>query len=132
MAIPPSERLFLLGDWNGHVGASPHGFEGVHGGHGFGHPNPAGDRVLQLALAHNLLVGNTLFIKRDSHLVTFSSGGNQTQVDYRFRKNFRRSVKDVKVICSEEVVRQHWLLVRDFKVYLYPPPKRKFVPRLRT
>ena len=133
MAIPPSERLFLLGDWNGHVGASPHGFEGVHGGHGFGLPNPEGDRVLELALAHNLLVGNTLFIKRDSHLVTFSSGGNLTQVDYiLFRKNFRRSVKDVKVICSEEVVRQHKLLVCDFKVCLSPPPKRKFVPRLRT
>ena len=41
MAIPPSERLFLLGDWNGHVGASPHGFEGVHGGHGFGLSNSA-------------------------------------------------------------------------------------------
>ena len=32
--IPTSEIIILLADWNGHVGKSRAGYEGVHGGHG--------------------------------------------------------------------------------------------------
>ena len=82
MGISDSEEVIFLGDWNGHVGTAADGFELVHGGRGFGKRNPEGERVLDFALANDLVVGNTLFIKRESHLVTFSSGGNKTQVDY--------------------------------------------------
>ena len=37
--FPATEALFLLGDWNGHVGTYADGFEDVHGGHGFGMRN---------------------------------------------------------------------------------------------
>ena len=132
-SFPDTEALFLLGDWNGHVGASADGFEDVHGGHGFGTRNNEGERILDFALANNLVVGNTLFIKRESHLVTFSSGGNRTQIDYvLYRKSFRKLVLDVKVIPGEEVVQQHALLVCDLRVSIPLPRKRKFVPRLRT
>ena len=133
MGVPTSEVLFVLGDWNGHVGASAHGFESVHGGHGYGERNMEGERILDFALANDLIVGNTQFSKRESHLVTYSSGGKKTQVDYMlYRKNFRRSVTNVKVIPGEEVVQQHFLLVCDFNVRIPPQKKRKFVPRLRS
>ena len=32
--VPISEKLFIGGDFNGHVGTSNVGFEGVHGGFG--------------------------------------------------------------------------------------------------
>ena len=128
MGISDSEEVIFLGDWNGHVGTAADGFELVHGGRGFGKRNPEGERVLDFALANDLVVGNTLFIKRESHLVTFSSGGNKTQVDYvLYRRNFRGNVTNVKVIPGEEVVQQHFLLVCDFNVRI-----RKFVPRLRS
>ena len=133
MGIPDSEKVFFLGDWNGHVGALADGFETVHGGHGFGKRNPEGVRVLDFALANDLVVGNTLFIKRDSHLVTFASGGNKTQVDYVLcRKSFRGKVTNVKVIPGEEVVQQHFLLVCDFITCIPSQKKRKFKPRLRS
>ena len=133
MGISDSEEVIFLGDWNGHVGTAADGFELVHGGRGFGKRNPEGERVLDFALANDLVVGNTLFIKRESHLVTFSSGGNKTQVDYvLYRRNFRRNVTNVKVIPGEEVVQQHFLLVCDFNVRIPPQKKRKFVPRLRS
>ena len=33
-AVPSSEKLFIGGDLNGHVGTSSAGFEAVHGGFG--------------------------------------------------------------------------------------------------
>ena len=38
-AIPSSEKLFIGGDLNGHVGRSSAGFEVVHGGFGYGSRN---------------------------------------------------------------------------------------------
>ena len=133
MAVPDNEVLIILGDWNGHVGAAADGYEDAHGGHGFGERNPEGVRILQFALANNLTVGNTQFIKRDTHLITYTSGDHRTQVDYiLYRKNFRKAVTNVKVIPGEECAPQHHLLVCDFTVSAPPKAKRKFTPRQRT
>ena len=35
-ALPQMEAIVLGGDLNGHVGSSGDGYEGVHGGYGFG------------------------------------------------------------------------------------------------
>ena len=134
MAIPSSEALFCLGDWNGHVGADACGYRDVHGGHGFGKRNAEGECVLEFALANGLLVGNTQFIKRKSHLITYQSGGNDTQIDYvLYPKSFCGKVTNVKVIPGEACAPQHRLLVCDLRVNPPPPQqKRKFTPRLRT
>ena len=55
------------------VGTSNTGFEGAHGGFGYGIRNQEGEDVLSFALAYNMIVANALFRKRESHL-TFSSG----------------------------------------------------------
>ena len=131
--IPLSEVLIPLGDWNGHVGATADGYEGVHGGFGYGARNPEGERILDFGVAHNMVVGNTLFKKRDSHLITYVSGDHKTQVDYvLFRSGLRKLLKDVKVIPNEECLPQHRLLVCTFKISIPPKPKRKFTARLRT
>ena len=135
-SIPPSEVLIPGGDWNGHVGSTADGYEGVHGGFGYGKRNQEGERILEFAVAHDLIIGNTLFMKRDSHLITFDSGGsnpNYTQIDYfLFRRSMRNHLKNVKVIPGVECLTQHRLLVCDFKITLLPKPKRKFTPRLKT
>ena len=35
-SVPIGEKLFIGGDLNGHVGTSNTGFEGAHGGFGYG------------------------------------------------------------------------------------------------
>ena len=72
--MPTSEKLFIGGDLNGHVGAANVGFERVHGGFEYGSRNQEGEDVLNFALAYDLLLANTFFRKRESHLVTFHSG----------------------------------------------------------
>ena len=74
--IPASEFLIPYGDWNGHVGRAGTGYREVHGGMGYGRPESdvEGERILEYALAFDLLLGNTCFKKRDSHLTTYKSG----------------------------------------------------------
>ena len=45
----------------------------VHGGFGYGSRSQEGEDVLNFALAYDLLIANTVFKKRESHLVTFRS-----------------------------------------------------------
>ena len=131
--IPASEVLIPLGDWNGHVGADSNRFEEVHHGKGFRVWNVEGERLLKFALANNLVVGNTCFRKRVSHLVIYSSSNHSTQIDYiLYRKRFRKAVNDVKVIPTEECVQQHNLLICDFTVCIPSAKKRKFTPRICT
>ena len=64
--VGENEKLIVCGDMNGHVGAGADGFEGVHGGKGFGIRNAEGEMLLEFADAMGLAVCNTWFTKRDS------------------------------------------------------------------
>ena len=88
--------------------------------------------ILEYALAFDLLLGNTCFKKRDSHLITYKSGNAATQIDFiLFRSAMPRLVTDVKVISGEEVALQHQLLVCDMRFEVPPNPKRKFALLLK-
>ncbi|XP_056003432.1 uncharacterized protein LOC125662874 [Ostrea edulis] len=133
--IPASDFLIPYGDWNDHVGSIGTGFREVHGGLGYGRPDPdtEGERILDYAQAFDLVVGNTCFKKRDSHLVTYESGGAATQIDFiLFRRNMRKLVTDVKVIPGEELALQHQLLVCDILIDMPTKAKHKFIPRLKV
>jgi hypothetical protein len=93
-SVPSGKKLFIGGDLNGHVGASNTGVEGVHGGFGYGIRNQEGEDVLSLSLAYNMLVSNILFKKRESHVVTFSSGQHCSQFD------FILSRREDKCVCA--------------------------------
>ena len=133
--IPKSELLIPCGDWNGHVGCAGTEYREVHGGMGYGRSEPdvEGERILEYALAFDLLLGNTCFKKRDSHLITYTSGNAATQLDViLFPRAMRKLVTDVKVIPGEEVALQHQLLVCDMRLDVPPKPKHKFTPRLKV
>jgi len=48
--IPQSEMVVIAGDMNGHVGSNNVGYDGMHGGYGFGARNADGSRILDFAL----------------------------------------------------------------------------------
>ncbi|KAI8555115.1 hypothetical protein RHMOL_Rhmol05G0149200 [Rhododendron molle] len=58
--IPFGEKLFIGGDFNGHVGVHKQGYEEVHGDFGFGDLKEGGRRILYFAVTFDLIVGNTL------------------------------------------------------------------------
>jgi len=91
----------------------------AHGGFGYGSRNREGEEVLDFAIAYNLMVANTFFRKRQSHLVTFSSGHHASQIDFILtRREDKRTCLDCKVIPGECVVSQHKLVVADFRFRL--------------
>ena len=73
--VGSDERLMVCGDFNGHVGESIDGFEGVHGGSGFGVRNLEGEVLLEFADSHSLVITNMCFTKVDLKKITYDSGG---------------------------------------------------------
>ncbi|ESO05140.1 hypothetical protein HELRODRAFT_184211 [Helobdella robusta] len=106
-----NEFVVLLGDLNGHVGADADGYEGVHGGWGYGIRNEEGRRVLELADAHSMVVGNTWFTREPARLITYRSGEHRSMIDYILvRAKHRKYVKNVKAIPG---MLQHSMVVMD-------------------
>ena len=126
------EIVIPCGDWNGHVGREAAGYEGVHGGSGYGERNADGDRALEFAVANYFVIGNTFFVKRDSRLITYQSGNAKTQIDFiLLRKRNLKMTKDIKVIPSEECVPQHKLLICELQLKTLKPHPKPFSPKLR-
>uniref|UniRef100_A0A1S4CRL2 Craniofacial development protein 2-like n=1 Tax=Nicotiana tabacum TaxID=4097 RepID=A0A1S4CRL2_TOBAC len=67
-SIPPSERLFVGGDFNSHIGSSTVGYTEVHGGYDIGERNGGGTSLLDFVKAFDLVIANSSFPKRDEHL----------------------------------------------------------------
>ena len=59
------ETFLICGDFNGHIGKAALGYEGIHGGYGFGKRNVDGERILKFAVTNNLVVGKSKFVKKD-------------------------------------------------------------------
>ena len=90
------ETSVIWGDLNGHIGKLANDYEGVHGGYGFGLINKEDEHILKSAVAHNLVVGNSYFTRKDNHLITYQSWGIGGQVDcILVRKSDLRLVRDI-------------------------------------
>ncbi|XP_063601080.1 craniofacial development protein 2-like [Penaeus indicus] len=110
--IPRCERLVIGADLNAHVGEGNTNDKEVMGKHGFGRRNAEGQMVVDFAKRWELMVSNTMFVKRSQQKVTYSSGGKSTQVDYVLvRRERMRNVWDTEVIVGESVAKQHRMVV---------------------
>ncbi|XP_070028994.1 uncharacterized protein [Nicotiana sylvestris] len=54
--IPHTEKIFIGGDFNGHIGATSRGYDDVNGGFGFGDRNEGGTSLLDFARSFDMLV----------------------------------------------------------------------------
>ena len=105
---------FVLVDFDGHVGRSSLGYDGIHGGFGRGERNRDGERILEFADSLDMVVGNTFFKKDDEKLFTYKSGNCATVIDYAVvQKEVIKKGRDIKVIPGEECFSQHRLLIMD-------------------
>uniref|UniRef100_A0A914XBY4 Endonuclease/exonuclease/phosphatase domain-containing protein n=1 Tax=Plectus sambesii TaxID=2011161 RepID=A0A914XBY4_9BILA len=118
-SVGQEEHIVIGGDLNGHVGQQRDGYPQNHGGCGFGARNQEGTRILDCAEAHDLVVANTFFKKRVTHLITYESGGRTTQRDdWRLRRRELKLTIDTKVIPSDNFAPQHRLVVVDMRIDL--------------
>ena len=130
--IPSREKVFIGDDLNGHVGTSRYGFDSVHGGFSFGERNePVDSRFF--TLSYDLILANTWFKKRESHLITFRSESSASQIDFFLtRKVDRGCCMDCKVVPGESVVTQYKLLILDVRIRRrFKKIKRKLDSKIR-
>lgn len=81
--------------------------------------------ILDFTKTYDLILMNTWFKKRDSHLISFKSGTNISQIDFILtRKVDRRCCKDYKAIPGESITTQHWLAVPG--IYIRRWKKKKY------
>ena len=64
-SIATSELIVVGGDLNGHVGTNVDGYDGVHGGYGFGERNADGEWRVEFCDAMELIVTNSTLVSRD-------------------------------------------------------------------
>lgn len=57
-------------------------FQSAYGGFRYGDRNKQGRDLLDLTVTHDLGIINSFFKNKKSHLITFSSGRHNTQIDY--------------------------------------------------
>ncbi|CAD7083400.1 unnamed protein product [Hermetia illucens] len=121
--VPADDYIIIAGDLNGHVSKKTDGNR-CHGGKGLGARNEGGERIIDFADTHDLVLMNTWFIKRLSHLPTFYSGNNKTQIDYiLIRCRHFTTVTDCKVVPHGTIAPQHRPLIAVLQIK--PPMKQR-------
>ena len=130
--VPHSEGVLLGGDLNGHVGTDRSGFEDVMGGFGFGERNGEGEDILEFCQSQRLRIINTMFQKSREKLITYKSGGAETQIDFiLMRKMDNICQKNCTVIPGEACLTQHRLLRLELTVKGRRKMKRERVKRIK-
>jgi RNA recognition motif. (a.k.a. RRM, RBD, or RNP domain) len=113
--VPGNEKLFIGGNFNGHIGTTNGGFKRVHGGFGYGNRNQEREDVLNFVVAYDLMIVNIFFRKKQSHLITLCNGQHSSQINFILtRRKDNHDCLDCKVISKEFVDPQHKLVVSDF------------------
>ncbi|XP_046994112.1 craniofacial development protein 2-like [Schistocerca americana] len=108
VGIPENERLIVGGDLNGHVGGRKGGEERWNGGWGYGERNEKGKKIMEFAMAFDLVITNAYFQRKREKLITYRSGENKSQIDYILcRRKNGGEVRNTKVIYGEGIATQH-------------------------
>ena len=105
------------------------GFNDAHSVHSFGTRNTEGRRVLEFAFAS----GNTWFKKRNTHLITYSCGGDSIQLDSILSQEFQQCCQQSE---SHHQQRMHQTaprgIVCEFPAHIPYVKKCKFSSHIRT
>ena len=69
--VSPDQYLLVCGDFNGHVGKAPEGFNGVHGGCGFGSGNDGTRTTTAVDPQHSKVKGQDICLTKN-YCITIS------------------------------------------------------------
>lgn len=111
------EVTIVMGDFNAKVGNLGDGE--TTGKFGLGDRNERGDRLVEWAESHHLIIGNTWFRQPPRCLWTWRSPGNEyrNQIDFiMIQKRFRNSLLTVKTRPSADAGSDHVPVVGKFRI----------------
>ena len=93
--IRQNEMVVLSSDINGHAGSCNVGYDGTHGGFGYGDRNADGSRIIKFADGLNLVICNTFF--NESQLATYAAGPVKIMVPLLTNNSKREIVRQLCV-----------------------------------
>jgi len=111
----------VMGDLNAKVGSDNTNHDRAMGKEGCGSMNNNGERLLELCMTYDLVVGGTLFPHREIHKLTWCSpnGRDKNQIDHLvINETWKRSLQDVRVRREADVGSDHHLVTADLKLKL--------------
>ena len=116
---PPTDVLFIIGDWNAKIGSQE--TPGVTGKFGLGIRNEAGQRLIEFCQEDALVIANTLFQqhKRRLYIRTSPGGQHRNQIDYILcSQRWRSSIQSTKTRPGADCGSDHELLIAKFRLKL--------------
>ena len=122
-AVPNSEKLIVLGDFNARVGTDHHTWSGVIGQQGTGKCNSNGLPLLQTCTAHEVVIINTLFCLPTRNKTTWMHPRSKHWhlIDYVItRKKDASDVGVTKSMYGAECWTEHRLLVSNLTLRIQP------------
>ena len=135
-AVPHSEKLVVLGDFNARVGTDYQTWEGIIGRHGTGRCNSNGLLLLKTCATHELVITNTLFRLPTRKKTTWMHPRSRHWhlIDYVItRKRDRQDVRVTRAMCGADCWTDHRLIVSKFRLRILPmrrPQGQKSAKRL--
>ena len=119
--VPKKDIIILLGDLNAKVGSDNKGKEECMGTQGLGNMNENGELFSDFCNFNELIIGGTIFKKKNIHKATWVSPDQRTanQIDHiAISKKWRKSLQDVTVKRGAEIGSDHFLVCAEIKLKL--------------
>ena len=116
-----ADITIVTGDLNAKVGSKNQGMEKIMGKHGIGMMNSNGERLVELCLGNNLVIGGTLFPYKTCNKIKWVSLDQeaQNQIDHiMISRQWTRSLMDVRNKRSADAADDHYLLTEDTRIKL--------------
>ena len=130
-AVPKTEKLIILGDFNARVGVGHQSRENVLGKNGIGRCNSNGFLLLQLCAEHELLVTNTVFHlpARNRTSLMHPRSKHWHLIDYVIvRQRDRQDVRVTKAMCAAECWTNHRLIISKINIRILPKRRSQGKP----